>query len=224
MNTTVIIPAAGSGKRLKSKTDKPFILINGTPLIAYTLKAVAKSKKVKDIIVVTQKKHIKKIERIIKKYDLKKISNVVKGGKIRTVSVKNGLEHVSKDTDIVAVHDGARPCIATDILDNAIDAARKNGCSCVCVKVKPTIKKVIGDKIVTTIDRDLLWEAQTPQVFKKSILEKAYKNMSPAKKYTDDVSLLENSKVYIKVVTGDYRNLKVTTKQDLDIAKHLLRK
>ena len=223
MNTTVIIPAAGSGKRLKNKTDKPFVLINGKPLIVHTLKAVAKSKKVTDIIVVAAKEHIKKICSLVKKHDLQKIAKVVKGGKVRTDSVKNGLEHVSSDTKIVVVHDGARPCIAKDIIDRAIVEAKKNGCSCVCAKIKPTIKKVVKGRVVATVDRSLLWEAQTPQVFKKAILEKAFKAMSKTKKYTDDVSLIENTKTCIKVVESDHRNLKVTTKEDLDIAKHFLR-
>jgi 2-C-methyl-D-erythritol 4-phosphate cytidylyltransferase len=223
MNTTVIIPAAGLGKRLKSKTDKPFVLINGKPLIAYTLQAVSKCRKVADIILVVDKKNIDKAKKIIKKYDLKKVAKIIQSGLMRTDSVENGMMEVSNKTDLIAVHDGARPFISEKIFHNAIDAAKKYNCSCVCVKVKPTIKKVVNGKIIETIDRSFLWEAQTPQVFKKSIFQKAYNKRKKDKLYTDDMSLVEGLGVSVRVVEGDYNNIKITTSEDLEQAKRMLK-
>ena len=222
MKVTAIIAGAGSGKRLGHATDKPFIKIKGKPILAWTIEAVSKANLVNEIIVVVSKNNIDRTKKLINKFKLKKVVQIVVGGAKRTQSVKNGLNAVSNDTDIVAVHDGARTCIDKDTFNKAILATEKTGISCVCAKVKPTIKKVKDNILLGTIDRSNLWEAQTPQVFFKEILIEAYKKMKKNKKYTDDVSLVEDLGYKVKVVDGDHTNIKITTKEDLKIAEVFL--
>ena len=223
MKVTAIIAAGGSGKRLGLKADKPFVKIKNKPILAWTINAVSRSKLVNEIVIVVDKKHVLKTLKLVKEFKLKKVTKIVNGGIKRTDSVRNGVVCVSEDTDIIAVHDGARACIDTKTIDKAILKAKTTGISCVCVKVKPTIKEAKNNIITKTIDRSNLFEAQTPQVFKKDILVKAYNKIKKNKKYTDDVSLVEDLGCKVSVVEGSYKNVKITTKEDLKIAEVFLK-
>jgi 2-C-methyl-D-erythritol 4-phosphate cytidylyltransferase len=156
--------------------------------------------------------------KVIKRLNFKKIKAFVIGGIRRQDSVYNGLKAVSKRSDWVLIHDSARPFIESKSINKVILAAKKSGAAILAVKPKATIKLSHKRNIVSkTLDRDKLWEVQTPQVFKKSLILKAYRKYSKSN-VTDDASLVEKLGKRVVVVEGDYRNIKITTAEDLLVA------
>lgn len=222
--TQAIVPAAGSGSRFKSNTPKQFVTIAGKPLIAHTLSSLSKSRLVQSIIVVAPKKHIARFNQLIKKFKLIKVKAVVVGAETRSDSVCNGLKALDADTDIVLVHDGGRPAVSVKIIDESIKLCHNSAAVVAAVPVKPTIKVVDPQSLVVrkTLDRNELWEVQTPQTFKKDILVKAHRK-AKNNQATDDASLVEDLGVAVKVCLGDYRNIKVTTKEDIGLVKTFIR-
>ena len=196
MKTQAILPAAGTGSRLKARQDKPLILLNGKPLFFYALLALEKCADIDDIIIVTHPKHLKTFERLIRKFKFKKVFKIVPGGKTRCESVKKGLAVLDPDTQIVLIHDAARPFISAGLISKALSSMKKNSALVVGVPVKPTIKRVDPQNLYVqeTLKRETLWETQTPQIFKKEILLKAHKLMLE-KNPTDDAVLLVESKI-----------------------------
>ncbi|MFH1782790.1 MAG: 2-C-methyl-D-erythritol 4-phosphate cytidylyltransferase [Candidatus Omnitrophota bacterium] len=221
MKVAAIVPSAGKGKRIRSSIPKPYIRLNNKPILIHTLLRLSKNSSISEVIVVCNKKEIKRAERIIKRYSLKKV-RVVEGGKERKDSVLNGLKNVSKDIDYVLIHDAVRPFITKDIIERSLKMAKKYKAACVGVPVKPTLKYVKKDYIVNTPDRNDLWEAQTPQVFKRSLLENAYRRNSKKTNATDDCMLVERIGIKPRMVLGSYSNIKITTKEDLKLAKLMI--
>jgi len=218
-----IIPTAGCGTRLKSRVPKPFVLIQGKPLICYTLAAFESNAGIDSIVLVGQKERINDLKKIVKEYKVGKVKRIVAGGKTRNESVENGLKEIDKDTAIVVIHDGARPFISQKEINGSIALCKKYEAVIVAVPVKPTIKRV-DEKTLTveaTLQRDKLWEVQTPQVFKKEIIVKAHK-MNKCDNPTDDSLLVEQMGIKVKVLMGSYSNIKITTKEDLNIAEKIL--
>ncbi|HDP16487.1 MAG TPA: 2-C-methyl-D-erythritol 4-phosphate cytidylyltransferase [Candidatus Omnitrophica bacterium] len=224
MRVTAIVPAAGKGSRIKSSIEKPYIKIKGRPVLAWTLQALSRNNSIKEIIVAVSRNRMRKARRdVIDKYGIKKV-RLVPGGKERKDSVANALKSVSSGTEYVLIHDGSRPFIDNALINNSLAAARKTGAAIVAVPVKPTLKIVGKDKrIKSTPDRKYFWEAQTPQVFEKGLVEKAYAGMA-GKSATDDSMLVEAMGIKPVIVMGSYRNIKITTKEDLDIAKMLIKR
>ena len=223
---TAIVLAAGSGSRMKSKTKKQFMEIKGKPVIWYSLFEFEKSR-VDEIILVTGKEDIDYCKKeIVEKYNLKKIKNVVAGGSERYESVYNGLKEVTGN--IVLIHDGARPLINNEIIERSIEGTIKSDACVVGVPVKDTIKR--ADKegyIIDTPNRSELWITQTPQSFKTDLVKMAYKKMkeelekgNTTLNITDDAMVVEEFTTYqVRFVQGDYKNIKVTTPEDIDIAE-----
>lgn len=223
---TAIVLAAGSGSRMKSKTKKQFIEIKGKPVIWYSLFEFEKSR-VDEIILVTGKEDIDYCKKeIVEKYNLKKIKNVVAGGSERYESVYNGLKEVTGN--IVLIHDGARPLINNEIIERSIEGTIKSDACVVGVPVKDTIKR--ADKegyIIDTPNRSELWITQTPQSFKTDLVKMAYKKMkeelekgNTTLNITDDAMVVEEFTTnQVRFVQGDYKNIKVTTPEDIDIAE-----
>lgn len=222
MKIAAIVPAAGIGKRLGCSTAKPFVKIKSKPILAYTLKTLNDSSLIDGIILVADKDNIRQAESLVRKYAFSKVLHIVKGGATRQQSVKNALTRLSEDAGLVVIHDGARPCLSGDILTKAIKEALRCGAVCVCAPVKPTMKRARGKWIIETPDRSELWEAQTPQIFRKDILIRAYKNKNLCSKATDDSTLVEALGRKVKIVEGDYSNIKITTKEDLILAEKIL--
>jgi 2-C-methyl-D-erythritol 4-phosphate cytidylyltransferase len=216
-----IIVAGGAGKRLNSKVPKAFVMLKGRPLISYSLKVLNAHKDIDGIVLVGVKDHLKGFDRIARKF--KKVHAVVAGGLKRSDSVKCGLRALSPDCTVVLVHDAARPFIDHAMIDRLIASLKKAKAAIVGVPVKFTVKKVDRKDLLIqdTPSRDLLWEAQTPQGFHKDILAKAH-----AKKFneeaTDDAVLVERMGGKVRMVMGSYRNIKVTTPEDVILAKQLL--
>ena len=226
MHTVAIIPAAGFGLRLKNRTSKPLVEIQGIPIIVYTLKAISGHPLIKEVIVVANPSNIRTIKHKIKQYRIKKISQVVLGGATRRCSVENGLNALSGRADFVLIHDAVRPFIRRNTISAVIKAAQRRGAAIVGVPVKATIKRVSNLKpqaserlvIKETVDRSNLWEIQTPQVFRKDLIIKAYKKFKD-KDVTDDAMLVEKMGGGVSMVLGSYDNIKVTTPEDLILAE-----
>jgi len=219
MHVTAIVLAAGKGLRLKTGIPKPLVEINSKPLIIYCLNILSKHPFIKDIIVVANPGNLKDIRSRIRKYRIGKIKDIVLGGRLRRASVMNGLKAIDGRTDLVLIHDGVRPFVDKEIVSKVIKTAKKFGAAITGVPVKATIKKVKSEFLVEkTLNRENLWEIQTPQVFKKDLILEAYKKLTSAP-VTDDASLVEKLGRRVKVVRGSYFNLKVTTPEDLILAK-----
>lgn len=223
---TAIVLAAGSGSRMKSKTKKQFMEIKGKPVIWYSLFEFEKSR-VDEIILVTGKEDIDYCKKeIVEKYNLKKIKNVVAGGSERYESVYNGLKEVTGN--IVLIHDGARPLINNEIIERSIEGTIKSDACVVGVPVKDTIKRANKEGyIIDTPNRSELWITQTPQSFKTDLVKMAYKKMkeelekgNTTLNITDDAMVVEEFTTnQVRFVQGDYKNIKVTTSEDIDIAE-----
>ena len=223
---TAIVLAAGSGSRMKSKTKKQFMGIKGKPVIWYSLFEFEKSR-VDEIILVTGKEDIDYCKKeIVEKYNLKKIKNVVAGGSERYESVYNGLKEVTGN--IVLIHDGARPLINNEIIERSIEGTIKSDACVVGVPVKDTIKRANKEGyIIDTPNRSEWWITQTPQSFKTDLVKMAYKKMkeelekgNTTLNITDDAMVVEEFTTnQVRFVQGDYKNIKVTTPEDIDIAE-----
>jgi len=207
-----------------SDIKKPYLKIGSKPILAHTLQVFEKSFLMDDIFVVVSAEDIKHCkDEVINPYNFHKVADVLAGGKTRQASVFNGLQRTSDDTDIIIVHDGVRPFITEKIIEASVESAYQWGAAVVAVPVKDTIKVADNDNFVSsTPDRSQLWAIQTPQVFRREILIKAHlyaqeQNIDA----TDDAALVEKLGYKVKLVMGSYRNIKITTPEDLVIAEAL---
>lgn len=215
---SAIVLAAGKGARLNAAVPKPLVRIGRKSAIVYSLNSLNKHPDIDEIIVVLSLANHDRIIKVVKRYAFKKIKAFVLGGLRRQDSVYSGLKAVSKNSDWVLIHDSARPFIDRESITKVILAAKKYQAAILAVRPKATIKFSRKGSIVSeTLNRDKLWEAQTPQVFKKNLLLKAYKKYCRGD-VTDDASLVEKMGKKVKVVEGDYGNIKITTAEDLLVA------
>lgn len=214
---SVIIVAGGSGSRMNMNINKQFIKINEKEVIAHTIDKFYKNEYIDEIILVVKEDEIDYFkENIIKKYGYKNIK-IALGGKERQDSVYNGLKIVDKNCDMVLVHDGARPFVSKEIIKKAVTETKK--ASVIGVRVKDTIKVVNNNEIISTPNRNTLWAIQTPQTFKYDLLKRAYEKAYEENFYgTDDSSLVENLGEKVNIIEGSYENIKITTKEDLNMA------
>ena len=221
---TVIFPAAGLSRRMKINTNKNFLELGGESVLLRTLKTFSKSARVKNLIVVVAENEIAEVEKILSAEKNLKPYKIVVGGSERQYSIANGLKFLPEDTEIILVHDAARPLISQTVIENVIDAAEKFGGAIAAVPAKNTIKFVDAENFVkSTPPRSELVEVQTPQGFKKDILLRAYKKAEEENFLgTDDASLVERLGEKIKIVASDYKNIKITTPEDLKIAEAIL--
>ena len=226
MHVTAIVLAAGKGLRFKSKTQKPLARINSKPVIFYCLNVLCRHPLIKNVIVAVNPKNLQAIKDCIKKYKFSRVKNIILGAKLRQDSVRNALKAVDSAADLILIHDGVRPFISRDMVASVIGAAGKTGAAIVGVPVKATIKEAQSSKSIVqsnfvvkkTLERNNLWEAQTPQVFRRDLILKAYKKFSKTP-VTDDAALVEKLGHKVRVVFGSYDNIKITTPGDLAIAK-----
>ncbi|MFR2820600.1 MAG: 2-C-methyl-D-erythritol 4-phosphate cytidylyltransferase [Clostridium sp.] len=222
---SAIILAGGKGKRMGSAISKQFIDIKGKPIIYYTLKKFSENKKIDNIIVVLPEDEVKYFkENILKKYELR-INKIVIGGKERQDSVYNALKSLkNSSTDIVLIHDGARPFISERIINEGIKFAEIYGAAAPGVMPKDTIK-VKNEKnfSVDTPNRANLVSIQTPQVFKfDEILECHEKIRYNGEMVTDDTMVVEKYGYSVYLYDGEYTNIKVTTPEDLILVERLI--
>lgn len=223
IKVSAIIVAGGVGSRMGLSVPKQFVEVNGKPIIAYTINAVSKCEDVDEIIVVTNSDYLVYTKDVVDAFGFKKVKKIVSGGKSRPESVANGLKEVCKDSAIVAVHDGARPMIDPEVFSQCIKSAERFGCAAVGVKMKDTIKMSDDNGFIEcTVDREKLWQIQTPQIFKKDIICSLYESSVNNLVATDDCFLAEQAGYKVKLVEGKYENIKITTPQDIHILTGLL--
>lgn len=218
---TAIIMAGGKGSRMGSEISKQFLCIDGKEILAYTIDVFEQCKKIQEIIVVSGQGDMHKTKALVQKYGFQKISQFVVGGKERQDSVRNGLSKVSHQTEIVLVQDGVRPFVTEDMIERSIQGAMEYGSCIMGMPVKDTIKVCSPNGMaVETPDRCSLWQIQTPQTFQRDLLVQAYEKANAAGFLgTDDASVAEFAGCKVKVVEGSYRNIKITTAEDLLIAE-----
>ncbi len=220
---SAVIPAAGSGSRFGE--EKQFKLIRGKPLWVYTLKPFIDSSLIDELIFVLPEKSISIIESS-KAYELfsrKKEIKLVPGGAKRKDSVLNGLLLTKKTNSLICIHDVARPLIKQSLIDKTINGI-KNFDGCILgLPSTDTVKIVDENTVHSTIDRNIVWMVQTPQVFLRDKLLKAYKEHNSVEA-TDESTLMELMGFSIKVINGDINNIKITSKIDMEIAKIIMKK
>ncbi|MGI8786771.1 MAG: 2-C-methyl-D-erythritol 4-phosphate cytidylyltransferase [Pyrinomonadaceae bacterium] len=224
MNAAIIV-AAGSGKRFGADVPKQFLEILGKPLIVHTLEKFESCLLVDEIILVLPFEEIKNFQTAVEKYNLRKLVKIIAGGATRAESVLNGMNSIDEDkTEIIAVHDGARPLVSTEEISRTIKRARETGAACLVAAVTDTIKKVADGKIKGTIDRAKLRRALTPQAFRYEILKRAFEAADLSETATDECFLVEKLGCEISVVEGSAENFKITTPEDFALAEIFLSK
>ncbi|MHB1393587.1 MAG: 2-C-methyl-D-erythritol 4-phosphate cytidylyltransferase [Clostridia bacterium] len=224
MNTAIIL-AAGKGIRMNVGMNKQFLVLKNKPILAHSIEAFQKCDLIDEIIVVANKdEEVGCKSGIIEKYGYKKVKEIVAGGAERQYSVYNGLMHVSSKCDIVLVHDGARPLVTVAIIERCIDEVKNYGAVSCGVPLKETIKIIDENhNVKLTPNRDNIWITQTPQAFRLDILVKAHLNALEKKiPCTDDAMLVEQLGINVRMVYGDYENIKITTPDDLIMAESIL--
>jgi len=226
---TVIVPAAGAGRRMGFGKNKAFITIRDNPLLVLCMKMLAETGMVRRVIVVTRAWEITETELMLKEYQdrFPGISwQVTAGGRERQDSVANGLALIRDESGYVAVHDGARPFAGTEVFARTFARAKECGAAIAAVPLKDTVKIVdTRGLVVSTPDRSSLCAVQTPQIFEINVLRKGYDFLKEHPvAVTDDASLVEASGHPVAVAEGSYENIKVTTPEDLLLAEKILEK
>lgn len=221
----VVIAAAGTGSRMGAEINKQFLLLDSRPILAYSLDVFERMDLVSQVVVAANAREVDYCaEEVIAKFAYRKVSRVVAGGASRQESVWQGLQHIEKDAALVAVHDGARPLLTTALIMDLYQAAQKWGAAVPGVPVRDTLKTVDDEAFVQeTLNRSLVTAIQTPQVFRRADLYRAYQ-MAHEQQFqaTDDAALYEKYIGRVRVVPGDHRNLKITTPEDIIIAESFL--
>jgi 2-C-methyl-D-erythritol 4-phosphate cytidylyltransferase len=219
MKTTAIIVAAGSGSRFKSDTPKQFLEINGKPIIVHTLERFERAPSIDSIVLVLRADQVERVDSKI----VSKLEYVVAGGETRSHSVLNGLNAIDRKTEIVAVHDGARPLVTIGEIERIVSKAKETGAACLVVPVTDTIKSIGVGEIVATLDRTKLRRAVTPQAFKLDVLKKAFDEVDLDESITDESYLVEKLGYPISIVEGSAYNIKITHQEDLAFAREILK-
>jgi 2-C-methyl-D-erythritol 4-phosphate cytidylyltransferase len=224
MTCYLLIPAAGSGKRMGSDRNKLLLPLLDKPILQWTLEAAIASQAIAWIGVIAQPHDYPEFQKIFNSLNTTKTIRLIQGGDTRQASVFNGLKALPTDGDRVLIHDGAR-CLATPELFDRCDESLKTMQGFIAaVPVKDTIKIVDGQTIVNTPIRDHLWAAQTPQGFQVDLLKNAHLTaVDLGWEVTDDAALFEKVGLAVQIVMGEETNLKVTTPQDLAIAEFILK-
>ena len=220
INCSAVIVAGGMGRRMKSKTEKQFLMLSGEEILIHTVKNISKSKYIKEITVVTVSDKIDYTKKLLSAFP--KVKNIVSGGETRAQSVKNGLSAVSENCEIVLIHDGVRPFIEEKFTNNCIEDAFKFGSA--VLGVIPTNTIYVTDEqgnIKETLKRNSLVSVQTPQCFKREIIMEAYDKFSPM--CTDDASQVIRLGKTVHITEGSSQNIKITVPEDMIIAQEYIK-
>jgi len=219
----VIIAAAGKSSRFRDKHyKKPFISLGDRAVWLHSAEKFLNRDDTKQVILVIAPEDAEDFHTKFAANVAILGIDVVKGGASRSQSVANGLAKVRDDVEYVAVHDAARPCLADQWIDDVYAAAVEHGAAILAVPVAGTLKRVNNEQISETVSRDSLWEAQTPQVFEKQTLLDAFNEFGSGA-FTDEAQLVEQTGKPVHIVRGSPVNLKITTREDLNLAKHALK-
>jgi 2-C-methyl-D-erythritol 4-phosphate cytidylyltransferase len=219
---TAIIVAGGCSQRMGF--DKLLASINGKPVVAHSITAFEQCNSVSDIILVARAEHLSEYEKISESYGFGKISTVIPGGLRRQDSVRQGLDQLGQGTEFVAVHDAARPLVSADLIERLFQLARGHGGAASAAPIVDTLKRADKEHIVNgSVDRKDLFAVQTPQIFQRALLEKAYQAVFNAGlEVTDEISAVEQIGRKVILLPNDSPNFKVTYPADLQLAEFLL--
>ena len=219
-----VVLAGGQGHRMQSKIPKQYLLLEGKPILYYSLMAFERSQ-VDEIILVTNEREYCE-EKIVKRYKINKVVKIVTGGTERYHSVYEGLKEC-RDCGVVLIHDGARPFLTDEMIERAIEGGKKYKACILGMPVKDTIKISDGNGYVKeTPERAKVWMVQTPQSFSYKVIYSAYQQfMKEEEQVTDDAMVVEKfSGIPVRLIEGSYENIKITTPEDLVIAEQIAKK
>lgn len=224
IRVVAIIAAAGRGERLDSAKPKQFLTLGDRSVLQWSVEVFDTCESVEELILVVPDDYVTEIREAVSVNDTS--LKVVKGGVSRQDSVANGFDHVSPGTDIVIVHDAARPLVQLGTVERAIETASRYGAAVVAVPTQDTVKQVdasgVSPVVTTTLPRDSIYLAQTPQAFRREILEAAVALGRRGVIATDEAALVEHEGHQVHVVMGDSRNMKITTGEDLKLVRSLV--
>jgi 2-C-methyl-D-erythritol 4-phosphate cytidylyltransferase len=220
-----IIVAAGKSERMGADVDKAFLSLGTRPVLAYSLLAFEQCSMIDGVILVVRKDRLDSARGLAQVFGCDKVRKIVAGGPTRQSSVLAGLAELGDDVRIVAVHDGARPCVTPGLIDETIKSAKRQGSGVAAVKITDTVKEVDRGMVVArTVDRSKLWAVQTPQTFRVDLLASAYDFVTKKKlAITDEASAVEAMGEAVHLVPASISNIKITTPEDLALATVILK-
>lgn len=225
MHVTAVIPAAGMGVRMGGAIPKPFLPLGGIPLLARTLLRLARSQVIDAYVLVVPPGTEETCARtVVEAHRIPAVARIVAGGDVRQTSVWAGLQALPGGTEIVLVHDAARPCVPVAVVRAAVATAARDGAAVAAVPATETVKEATPDgRVLRTLPRERLWIAQTPQAFARTLLLEAHAAAAAAGIVaTDDAALVERLGQPVTLVRGSAENIKVTHPADLEVAARLL--
>ena len=219
---TAVIVAAGNSTRMGG-VNKQFLLIDGVPVLLRAIRAFEQSDLVNEIIISAREEDIPRMYDMFKLYGVLKVKDIVKGGKTRQQSVFNAIRQSSPLSEFFAIHDGARPLVTPEIINETLETAFRTKAAATGVRVKDTIKVVDENGIIkATPDRASLWAVHTPQVFNRNLYLAAIDNVIGSEGFTDDCKLIEEYGHPVTMVEGSYDNIKITTPEDISLAEAII--
>ena len=222
--TTAIILAAGKSSRMGTGVDKAFLSLVNRPVVAWSLMAFERAASVDRIVLVVRKDQIVASKAVAKMFGISKLQAVVAGGSRRQESVAAGLAACEPDTQTVLVHDGARPCVTPELIDEMAASGRKVPAAAPGRPVSDTLKNCAkGLSVTKTVPRDRLWAVQTPQAFQYQALRDAYRQLDAKTEVTDDCQAAELAGIPVKIVENFAPNFKLTTPADMQLLALLLK-
>ena len=213
-----MVPAGGTGTRMGNEIPKQFLQLGGVPLLIHALRVLESSKAIAEIVVVVPEDAVTYCQQeLLPQFPLSKVSTVTAGGARRQDSVWNGVQAVDERTKIVVVHDAVRPFVTGTMIEEVVDGARTHGAAIVAIPLHDTVKRAAPDGMIeTTLDRQRLWSAQTPQAFNVELLREAHRSSQEAGiDATDDAFMVEQIGHRVAIVNGSPDNIKVTRPEDL---------
>jgi 2-C-methyl-D-erythritol 4-phosphate cytidylyltransferase len=223
MKVTVIIAAAGAGRRMKADRPKQLLVLNDTPILVYTIRKFDRCRLVDRIVVAAPRESVDEVRKLVSAAGFAKAITVVQGGARRQDSVATAMQHMDPDTTIVAVHDAVRPFVSVEEIEAVIHEAEKSGAALLAIPIVDTVKQIRKDRIESTLTRDNLVLAQTPQVFRVEVLREAFERAKKDEYYgTDEASLVERMDRPVAIIRGSERNIKITRPGDLSLARFYL--
>jgi len=226
MKADAIIVSAGKGQRFMEGKKKQFSLLADKPILAHTLDQFETCPLIRSTLLVVGQEDLDYcLKEIVEKYEYRKVGQIIPGGKRRQDSVKNGIDALAKDVEIVVIHDGVRPFVTKAMIEDSIHSAERFGAVVLAMPVKETIKMANPNgTVLKTLDREALWQIQTPQTFQAKLIKEAYsKGTEDGFTGTDDASLVERLGVKVHILPGSYTNIKITTPEDLILANLFLK-
>ena len=215
---SVVVVAAGAGRRMGTSVRKPWITVAGDAIVVHTLRRFAGIDLVRELVLVVHPDDLARGEALRERFEGLRVAA---GGESRVLSVRSGLARVANDAELIAIQDGVRPLVTDDLIRRVSARARETGAAIPVVPVSATLKEVDQDAIVRTVDRERLFEAQTPQVFRGDVIRRAY-DEAEGDAVTDDAQLVERLGFTVATVPGSVHNIKITTPDDLKLAESLL--